>query len=112
MALPEPQRLSYPFDLLDVMGDGVEVGDPRTFGFPATELVHQYDSIPELGEVLEGQKVVVRHPRSAVKAEHSPFCRGSICAIEELEAENRDVAFDRFHVATLAAEYERRRMTV
>src|SRR3989441_11942321 len=105
----EPQRLSYPFDLLDVMGDGVEVGDPRTFGFPATELVHEHDSIPELGEVLQGQKVVVRHPRSAVKAENGPFRGRSIGAIEELEAENLGVPFGRFHAIPGSPEYEVRR---
>src|SRR2546428_6807665 len=109
VGLSEPQRLSYPFDLLDVMGDGVEVGDPRTFGFPATELVHEHDSIPELGEVLEGQKVVVRHPRSAVKAENGTFRGRSIGAIEELEAENLDVPFGRFHAIPGSPEYEVRR---
>src|SRR5437870_1477905 len=107
--LSEPQRLSHRFDLLDVMGDGVEVGDPRTFGFPATELVHEHDSIPELGEVLQGQKVVVRHPRSAVKAENGPFRGRSIGAIEELEAENLDVPFGRFHAIPGSPEYEVRR---
>src|SRR2546425_4598754 len=107
--LSEPQRLSHRFDLLDVMGDGVEVGDPRTFGFPATELVHEHDSIPELGEVLQGQKVVVRHPRSAVKAENGPFRGRSIGAIEELEAENLGVPFGRFHAIPGSPEYEVRR---
>src|SRR2546428_10967861 len=75
-----------------------------TLGFPAPELVHQHDLIPELGEVLERQKIVVRHPRSAVKAEHGPFCGRSVGAIEELEAENLDGALNRFH-ATRSREY-------
>src|SRR3989475_3363558 len=107
--LSEPQRLSYRFNLLDVMGDGVEVGAPRTFRFAATELVDEHDSIPELSEVLEGQKIVVRHPRSAVEAEHGPFRGRSIGAIEELEAENLDVPFGRFHAIPCPPEYEVRR---
>jgi len=39
-----------------------------------------------------------------MKAEHGPFCGRSIAAIEELEAENLDVALDRFH-ATRSREY-------
>src|SRR2546428_836487 len=109
VALPEPQRLSHRFDLLDVMGDGVEVGAPRTFRFAATELVDEHDSVPELSEVLEGQKIVVRHPRSAVEAEHGPFRGRSIGAIEELEAENLDVPFGRFHAIPGSPEYEVRR---
>src|SRR5713101_180631 len=86
------------------MRDGIEVRAPGTLGFPATELIHQHDSIPELGEVLEGQKIFVRHPRPAVKAEHGPFGGRSIDAIEEPEAENLHVALDRFH-ATRSREY-------
>jgi len=51
--LSEPERLSQAFDLLDVVRDGIEVRPPGTLGFPATELIHQHDSIPELGEILE-----------------------------------------------------------
>src|SRR5881397_2385946 len=91
------------------MGDGVEVGAPRTFGFAATELVDEHDSIPELSEVLEGQKIVVRHPWSAVEAEHGPFRGRSIGAIEELEAQNLDVPFGRFHAIPGPPEYEVRR---
>src|SRR3989442_12373964 len=91
------------------MGDGVEVGAPRTFGFAATECVDEHSSIPELSGVLQGQKVVVRQPRSAVEAEHGPFRGRSIGAIEELEAENLDVPFGRFHAIPGSPEYEVRR---
>src|SRR5207244_6661341 len=52
---------------------------------------------PELGEVLKWQKVVVRHPRSAVEAEHRPLRRRPIRAIEEVESENLCIALDWFH---------------
>src|SRR5437879_12247621 len=98
---PEPQRLSHPFDLLDVVGDAIELGASRTLGFPATELVHQHDSIPELGEVLKWQKVVVRHPGSAGEAEHRPLRRRPIVAMEGLEPKNLGAPSDGFRGARL-----------
>src|SRR5439155_883783 len=77
----------------------VEGRAPRPCGFPATELVDQDDAIPELGQVLERQQIVVGGPRPSVQAQDGPFRRPSVRAIEQIEAENLDVALGGFHAA-------------
>src|SRR5439155_18934266 len=95
--LAELQRLADTLDFLDVVRDRVEGRAPRPFGFPATELVDQDDAIPELGQVLERQQIVVGGPRPSVQAWDGPFRRPSVRTIEQIEAENLDVALGGFH---------------
>src|SRR5439155_11097053 len=61
------------------------------------ELINQHDSIPELRQVLERQKIVMSGSGSSMKTEDGSLRRPSNHSIEELESENLDVALDRFH---------------
>src|SRR5438132_9012985 len=97
MDLPEAKRSTDALDLLDVMGDRVKARAARAVGLPATKLVHEHDPVPKLGQVLERQKIVMGRTGSAMQAEDGAFRRPSIRAIEKVESENLDVAFDRFH---------------
>jgi len=100
--LPETKGGANAFDLFDVVRNCVEAGAAGPFGFPATELIDQDDSIPKLGQVLEGQKIIMGRTGSAMEAEDGPLSRLSIGAIEEVESENLDIAFGGFHRTTLA----------
>src|SRR2546427_2161002 len=95
--LPEAKRGANAFDLFDVVRNRIEAGAAGTLGFPATELIDQDDSIPELGQVLEGQKIIMGRTGSAMKAEDGPVRRLSVDAIEEVEPENLDVTLTGFH---------------
>src|SRR3989475_309723 len=97
--LPEAERRANAFDLLDVVGERVEVRAAGPLGFPATELIDQDDSIPELGQVLERHKIVMSGTGSTMKTEEGSLRRLSVAAIEELEAKNLDVALGGFHAS-------------
>src|SRR2546427_9927034 len=97
MDLPEAKRSTDALDLLDVVGDCVKARATRAVGLPATQLVDEHDPIPKLGQVLEGQKIVVGGTGSAMQAEDGAFRRLSTDAIEEVEPENLDVTLTGFH---------------